>query len=236
MRKPRRRAGGSPDHRQRVGRLRATRTEARILEAALGVFAAKGPDAPVVDDFARAAGIARGTFYNYFDGVPELLDATSRWTSGATVADIEEAMAGIQDPARRVATGFRLFLARARREPVWALFVARVWKLGDLGGLARDLARGQASGRFRLPSVEVALDLLLGGAREALFRIAEGRAAPAYVGQIVGQLLLGLGVPPAEVAEALRQPLPAPLLAPHAGRRRPAAGPRRRGAPRRPAR
>ena len=49
---PRRRG----DHRTRVGRERSARTETRILEAALGVFADMGPDAPKIDDFVRAAG------------------------------------------------------------------------------------------------------------------------------------------------------------------------------------
>lgn len=236
------RAGGEHDHRTRVGRQRATRTEARLLEAALRVFAEKGPDAPVVDDFALAAGISRGTFYNYFDGVPALLEATSRWTSGATVKAIDLAMGGLEDPAQRVGTGFRLFLGRARLEPVWALFIARVWKLGDLAALAEDLARGRASGQFRFASVDVALDVLLGGAREALFRIAEGRAPPGYVEQLVGQQLVGLGVPPARAAEVLRLPLPAPNPPPSVGRSRGARAPgaargaRHRAARRRPAR
>ena len=54
------------DHRTRVGRQRRARTQARILEAAFEVFARKGPDAPVIDDFIQAAGVARGTFYNHF--------------------------------------------------------------------------------------------------------------------------------------------------------------------------
>ncbi len=52
----------APDHRTRVGKERSARTERRILEAALEVFADRGPDAPAIDDFVQAAGVARGTF------------------------------------------------------------------------------------------------------------------------------------------------------------------------------
>ena len=224
MGKSKSRAGGQGDHRTRVGRQRATRTEARILAVALGIFAEKGPDAPVVDDFVKAAGIARGTFYNYFGSVEQLLEATSVWTSGTTVAAITDAMAGIGDPAHRVGTGFRLFLGRARAEPVWALFIARVWKLGDLRPLSIDLARGRAAGSFRYASVGAAMDVLLGGAREALFRLGEARAPDEYVEQVVAQLLQGLGLPAVRVAAVLRLPLPAVSA--------PSAPPRRLRAPR----
>ena len=61
----------------RVGAQRRSRTRAQIITSAMAVFAAKGPDAPVIDDFILAAGISRGTFYNHFRTVPELLQATS---------------------------------------------------------------------------------------------------------------------------------------------------------------
>ena len=44
----------------------------RIIEAALRVFAEKGPDVAVIDDFIHAAGVARGTFYNHFRTTEDL--------------------------------------------------------------------------------------------------------------------------------------------------------------------
>jgi AcrR family transcriptional regulator len=229
MEKRKSKAGEVGDHRSRVGRQRASRTEARILAAALGVFAEKGPDAPVVDDFIKAAGIARGTFYNYFDSVERLLEATSVWTTGATVAAITDAMEAIEDPAHRVGSGFRLFLGKASADPVWALFIARVWKLGDLAELEEDLERGRALGRFRIAAVEVAMDVLLGGVREALFRIGGGGAPAGYVEQVVAQSLQGLGVAPGRIGEILRRPLPALPEAAAPDRRRKASGRRGQG-------
>jgi AcrR family transcriptional regulator len=196
------------DHRTRVGRLRSSRTEARILGAALRVFADKGPDAPVVDDFVRAAGIARGTFYNHFDGVEQLLEATSVWSTGTTVASIEEALEGLDDPALRFGTGIRLFLAKAHADPVWARFIARVWKLGPLDAPVRDLEAGLRLGVFRIPDVAVALDVVLGGIREALFEIGGEREPAAYASQVVELCLQALGVAPRRIAAVLRRELP----------------------------
>ena len=77
-------------------RERSARTETRILEAALGVFADMGPDAPKIDDFAQAAGVSRGTFYNYFESVDALLADTSEWATREHIETIETALEGLE--------------------------------------------------------------------------------------------------------------------------------------------
>ncbi|MCY4423901.1 MAG: TetR/AcrR family transcriptional regulator, partial [Acidimicrobiaceae bacterium] len=52
----------------------ATRTEhrRRLLEAAAAEFAAKGLDGARVDDISLAAGLGKGTIYNYFESKHEV--------------------------------------------------------------------------------------------------------------------------------------------------------------------
>lgn len=201
-------AAGKQDHRTRVGRERSARTETRILEAALRVFAEMGPEAPKIDDFVVAAGISRGTFYNYFEGVNELLEATSEWTTRELVATIEAALEGIEAPALRFGVGLRLFLAKAHADPVWCRFVARVWKLGGLDLPTRDLDAGLRLGAFRAPSTRVAQDLLFGGVREALLRIGNEGTEPAYCAQMTQLCLQALGAAPSLIAAVLHHDLP----------------------------
>jgi AcrR family transcriptional regulator len=207
-----RRAGLRPrtpvDHRTRVGHERSARTETRIIEAALGVFAEQGPDAPVIDDFVRAAGIARGTFYNHFKSVEDLLHATSEWTTRELVESIEEALAGLDGPTLRLGLGLRLFFARAMRDPVWCRFVARVWKVGGLELPVRDVDAGIRAGHFRVPNREVARDVLFGGIREALHRIGEHRVPPSYGDQVAEMCLQALRADPRRIAAVLAHDLP----------------------------
>lgn len=196
------------DHRTRVGEERSARTEDRIVEAALGVFAERGPDAPVIDDFVQAAGISRGTFYNHFKSVEELLHATSEWTTREVVESIEEAMAGIEGPTLRLGVGLRLFFAHALREPVWCRFVARVWKVGGLELPFRDIDAGIRLGHFRVPGREVAGDLLSGGIREALQRISESRVPPSFGDQMAEICLQALRAAPRRIAAVLTHELP----------------------------
>jgi AcrR family transcriptional regulator len=180
----------------------------RILSAALEVFAEKGPEAPVVDDFVRAAGIARGTFYNHFQSVEQLLEATSVWTTEAAVHAIDQALGGVRGSAVRFGTGIRLFLASAEANPVWCRFVARVWKLGQLEASQRDLREGVKRGEFHVPGLDVGFDVVLGGLREALFRMGSGETPRDYRDRVVEACLQALGATPDIITRVLAQDLP----------------------------
>lgn len=201
-------ARGNTDHRTRVGRERSARTETRILEAALGVFADMGPDAPKIDDFVAAAGISRGTFYNHFESVDVLLAATSEWTTRELLQTIEVALAGIEGPALRFGVGLRLFFAKAQADRVWSRFVARVWKFGGVELPTRDLEEGLRLGVFRAPSAAAARDLLFGGVREALLRIGSERAPAAYGAEMAELCLQALGTDPRRIAAVMKHKLP----------------------------
>jgi AcrR family transcriptional regulator len=194
------------DHRTRVGQERSARTETRILEAALRVFADMGPDAPKIDDFVQAAGVSRGTFYNYFDSVEELLAATSEWTTREVIETIETALEGIEGPALRFGVGLRLFFTRAQSDPVWCRFVARVWKVGGLELPGRDLEEGMRLGVFRAPSAVA--DLVFGGVREALLRMGNERTPADYGTQMTELCLQALGTDSRRIAAVLRYELP----------------------------
>jgi AcrR family transcriptional regulator len=161
-----------------------------------------------VDDFVRAAGIARGTFYNHFQSVEQLLEATSIWTFDGAVQAIDEALRGVSGPAVRFGTGIRLFLASAETDPVWCRFVARVWKVGPLEAPRRDLRDALKKGEVHIPSVEVAIDVVNGGLREALFRMGSERPPRGYRDHVVQVCLQALGVAPDVIARVFAQGLP----------------------------
>jgi AcrR family transcriptional regulator len=201
---------GPVDHRTVVGRRRRARTEAKILEAALGVFAVKGPDAPVIDDFIRAAGIARGTFYNYFRSTGELLEATSDWLTDDIVESIETEIGSIRDPVRRHATGLRLWMRKAESDRAWCAFVARVWFRGGFATFAplRDIRMGIKKGAFRCPSAEVGFDMAMGTLRQAMIRLVDEPELRNYGDKVTRAILQGLGLEGDAIDEVVAHPLP----------------------------
>jgi AcrR family transcriptional regulator len=198
------------DHRTRVGKERRARTRGRIFAAALAVFAEKGPDAPVIDDFIKAAGVARGTFYNHFKTTDELLVATSKWLEDELILSIRTEIESIQDPVQRLATGVRLWLQRSQKDPVFCAFIVRSRFRGRLveEQLAGDIRAAKRSGRFTVPRVDVARDLVVGVIREAMSRMVATRMPQAYADDVFRLILRGLGLDEDAVERLLAIPLP----------------------------
>lgn len=199
------------NHRTVVGRQRRARTQVRIVSAAMRVFAEKGPEAAVIDDFVREAGIARGTFYNYFTRTDELLLAVSRALEDALIQAIEEVIAPLEPGIERVACGVRLWLAWAQGDPTGCAFVVRSRFRGPLveERLARDLRDSVRAGAVDLPSVAVGRDLIVGTLLEAMHRLLGGPVPPGYLDEVAAVVLRGLGVDRPTVRRLMRRPVAA---------------------------
>lgn len=207
------------NYQSRVGAARREKTRNRLIESALGVFAKKGPDAPIIDDFIAAAGVARGTFYNYFRTVPELLSAVAGETSDEVLAVIDPLVRKIDDPAQRVVVGSRLVMEMATRYPLWGAFITRVgtrrWSRGRLLDeyLTRDLQLGADQGRFQMAQVVVARDIALGAIMYGIETLLSGEAPQDYPQQSMYALLQAFGIKASEakkMAFAHIEPCPSP--------------------------
>jgi AcrR family transcriptional regulator len=197
------------DHRTRTGRERSRRMRERIIAAAILVFAQRGPDAPVIDDFITAAGIARGTFYSHFKSTEELLVAASNATEDALMAVVWPRVMQEARPERRLTVGVRLWLERAQVDPVLCAFVVRnrIRTSFVERELARDIGDGIRSGSLRVASVEAGRDLLVGTVREAMARMMSGPMPPAYCSEVTRSILRGLGVNANSIERLLTIPL-----------------------------
>jgi len=198
-------------YRTRVGKRRRARTEGRILEAAVHIFAAKGPDAPTIDDFIKAAGIARGTFYNYFKSTRELLTATSTWLTDDLVESIEKEISAFKDPVVRHGMGMRYWMRKAEEDASWSNFVAAIWFHGGFAEAApmRNVRLGVKSGAIRCTSLKAGYDLSMGTMRQAMIRMGEepqlrGRG---YGDEIVRSILVGLSVNSDMITEIMNLPV-----------------------------
>jgi AcrR family transcriptional regulator len=201
-------------HRTRVGRERRARTRAHIVDCAQHVFAEKGPDVPVIDDFIRTAGIARGTFYNYFRTTDELLTAVTTAMEDGLMTSIEAGMADLTDPVDRLSMGPRLWLRWSLADRTLCAFIVRSRFRSSLVEelLALDLQAGRKQGAFRFRHVEVARDLVVGTVLEAMHRILTGRVPRTLADDVARQILQGLGVEASSIERSLARPIP-PLAA-----------------------
>jgi AcrR family transcriptional regulator len=202
----------------------------RLIEAAARVIARHGSDSATIDTFIRAAGVARGTFYNHFKTREELLDAL--WTSIGLdpFLEIQNACVDLADPAERFAAVTRLVLRRAADDPTWgwlivALSADEATLNDDLRGYPRpDLRAGAVVGRFRYESEASATDLVVGTMRAGLRALLqEGREAH-YAQALCKMILQALGINRIEANRISALPLPNVL---DEASKRPARNPRK---------
>ena len=195
------------------------RTRELLLDAAVRVFARKGAGAAAIHEIAAEAGVANGTFYNYFRTREALLEATSLRLALRLHAAIAASRASVDDPAERIAIGCRRFVLQARHDPVWATALLRVWHSSAVPSttaadpLLEDLRAGRRARRLRYADETAALDLVQGTVLSGMRSVLEGRAVEEHASAIAALVLRGLGVTPAAADAIVARPLP-PLLDP----------------------
>jgi TetR/AcrR family transcriptional regulator, fatty acid metabolism regulator protein len=149
----------------------------QIIEAAIRVFARKGYYNSRVSDIARAAGIAAGTIYLYFDTKQEILISLFRDKMAAFVAAAWRAIAEERDAITKVRRLVYLHFEILERQPDLAEVVQVELRQGqkffrgpatqEIAGyfalIASILEEGVATGLFRadLP-VKLAAKMLFG--------------------------------------------------------------------------
>ena len=196
----------------RVSGTRA-RTRAVLLDAALRVFARKGAGAASIQEITAEAGVANGTFYNYFRTREDLLAAATARLAEGFFEEITASATGVSDPAERVAIGSRQFVLRAMRDPTWAAALLRMWSSTPLheraaGPLLDDLRAGRRRGRLKFGNELAAIDLVQGTVVAAMRTVLEGRAGEKHASAVAALVLRGVGVDPAEADEIAARPLP----------------------------
>ncbi|MCY1019920.1 TetR/AcrR family transcriptional regulator [Pyxidicoccus sp. MSG2] len=77
---------GRPGGRREAHRRERTK---ELEDAALKLFVERGLDAVTIDDITQAAGVAKGTFYRYFDDKAALVDALLAPVRGELLAGME---------------------------------------------------------------------------------------------------------------------------------------------------
>lgn len=196
------------DHRVRVARVKRERMRAHLLNAVKETYHGEREGKPVViDDVIRHANVSRGTFYQYFNS---LEDAVAECGSILTIEMTEaifDMYNAVDDPVERVATGFQTFLMRSVMDPNWGAFLTHIGVLaGDnlmIHHIRDDISRGVDSGDFDVPSIDVAVDLLIGAKIEAIRRIIAGGGSVQYVRDMTALLLRGFGVSGSKAAKKI---------------------------------
>lgn len=184
---------------------------ARILHAALRLFAEKGAMQIAVSDLAKEAGLSRGTIYNNVENPDELFNIICDLMYLELRQSISASYADVSDPALRLTILIRQIIRRVYEEPHWGRFVAQFGmvdpRLGKFWGkLPNELLRaGLASGRFQFNIDQVNSITAMGGGAVmgATSLILRGLMTWRKSGSDTAELLLRAVGVPVDEAKAL---------------------------------
>ncbi|WP_016832652.1 TetR/AcrR family transcriptional regulator, partial [Herbaspirillum lusitanum] len=168
----------------------------------------------VIEDFIAAAGVARGTFYNYFKTTSELLAAVAGELSDEVLDVVDPIVLQFDDPAMRICAGTKLYVDIATRYPTWGTFLTRIGSRHAVRGklldvyLTRDVELGIATSRLTVSNALVTRDIILGS---IFFGIETVLTEPSHVHHIEEMLytvLRGMGLKEREAHKIAFSSLP----------------------------
>jgi AcrR family transcriptional regulator len=181
---------------------KSARTRARLMDAAVGVFARVGYQAASVNEIAQAADVANGTFYLHFKDKNEIAAAVAFRMAADVARQLDDAMSDMDDAVDRTSFATRQFVDIACSEPDWgwALFHA-AWYMPDLRKqvaiyLRADIRRGVEQGAFKVELDDFLVDSFASMVLLALFRRLRGESGPEAGSKISELQLRMLGVSP----------------------------------------
>lgn len=203
-------------HRTAIGQAQRAKTRAWIIQCAIGVFAERGPDAPVIDDFAKAAGVARSTFYSYFQTTHELLDATMATLSDEVIASVVPVVADEPDPLLRLATAAWMYYSKATADPLLGAFLGSVSSIGALAAehAREDLRLAIEAGSIKIKDIDLAEAIAHGIMVFSLRTPSARNVGNERALAVIEATLAALGASPGHIDAALEKIRALPYAAP----------------------
>ena len=146
------------------------------------------------------AGAAQGTFYNYFESLPEAIDAVGALVLAEHTRVLQLVTSGAADTVEIVARSARqtLMLLAHRADAGQLLFDSGLpvdrFASGLRGHFHHDLRRGIARGDFSVSNFDVASTVYTGTMLGTCLDLHRGQLSASAIPEVVGYLLHVLGV------------------------------------------
>ena len=207
-------AAAPVDFRTRTGQARRARTRSKILSAAFELFDKRGVDRVTVEDVRERAGLARGSFYNYFVTYEEMLKALASDIAQQINREQSERFESVSNLAERIWSHVRYAILRAASDRSCTEILVRITPLvGPLNEemrahAERTVRTSVKSKAIDVPSASVALDLGFGLSTMMWQRALKARIDAKDLEAAGLMLMRAYGVPEVEARRISRLPLP----------------------------
>ena len=192
---------------------KSARTRARLMDAAVEVFARDGFEAGSVNEIARLADVANGTFYVHFKDKDAIAADVAFRIANDLARQIDGAMSHIDDAAERFSCATRQFIELAVSQPRWGRVLIRsAWYVPELhrqmeSYMRADLARGVSQGLFTPDIDPFIIDTILSMIMSALAARLRGDAGEEAASRVSELVLRMLGYPHADAHTVAWSPI-----------------------------
>jgi AcrR family transcriptional regulator len=193
---------------------KSARTRARLMDAAVQLFARDGFEAASVNEIAKVAGVVNGTFYVHFRDKDEIAGAVALAIGRNVVRQLDEAMVGVDDAVERSSLATRRFIELAASQPDWggalvrAVMRFRDMRDGMIAYLRADLQQGVDQGAFTVVLDDLLIDTFASMTMGALAGRLRGDFGPDAGSRVSELQLRMLGVAPEQARRSAWRDLP----------------------------
>ncbi|WP_137680841.1 TetR/AcrR family transcriptional regulator [Aurantiacibacter suaedae] len=206
----------SLEKRAEIGRQKRARTREKMLEAAFLLLGREDGRSTRIEEICKEAKVARGTFYNYFSSVEELLSALTFDISHDFNLAVRAIIRTVPAGALRCSFALRYYMHRTREDPAWGWAMVNLSAGGPIFG--EETARygieavieGMVTEQFHAGSAQLAYDLMHGATLAGMITQLRSEQPDDYPEQMVTLIMRGLGVSESLVERCIRTELPEP--------------------------
>jgi AcrR family transcriptional regulator len=173
-----------------------------------------GAESVSIEAITKRADLGVGTFYNYFNSRDDLVDAVIDDAVESLGTRMDAVTKHMDDPAEVVAVSVRHLMGTAVSDPVWGWLVVRLGLAHSkliatmVPRATRDLKLGMDSGRFNIPYLEMAADIVFGALLSAIHTYLKSDRSRDPSVLLAEYYLRMLGMSPKQSAAVCARPLP----------------------------
>jgi AcrR family transcriptional regulator len=177
------------------------RTRTALIEAAIEVLAEKGLEGTSIDDLMRVAGMARGTFYNYFQTREEVVGAVITYLKDKLRAAVVEQIPPEYGSEATVACSIYGFIKFGKDNPKMGWALVRIggdsqWVSGEKFQRCESALEGVLGDDIQpVPGLAYIDGIIL----MLLRRVLEDRITAAEAEQVLVLAFRGLGIHSAKI-------------------------------------
>lgn len=193
------------NHKRRaeIGQIKRERTRVLLLDSALICFAERDIGAVTTDEICKVASVSRGTFYNYFENMDQLVISVIKRLRNVIKGDFHEQNLKLFPGPIRMAFDLHLMFLQASISPDLAkmlLFATNNQhssKFEDIftSRLMEDVRACRSSGLFTVNDDILTIDIALGTGWRGLRSVAFGNASPDQSVSYLESIFVALGMP-----------------------------------------